>query len=72
MREHGYPAIDLHEHIQEHESLKQQVHEFIEECTDCSETRDVIVYDFLRTWMDVHLRQTDLLYKNFFKEKGVE
>ena len=71
MREHGYPAVELHDHIQEHEALKQQVHVFIEECSRCSETMDVAVFAFLRTWMDEHLRQTDVLYKNFFEERGV-
>jgi hemerythrin-like metal-binding protein len=72
MREHGYPAVALHEHIQEHEALKQQVYEFIEECASSSEALDLSVFAFLRTWMDEHLRQTDALYKDFFKEKGVE
>jgi len=65
MREKGYPDEELREHIAEHNALKKRLTGFINEYTENGEYMDVTVFDFLRSWTDEHLSQTDMKYKRY-------
>ncbi len=72
MKAYGYPEAELKAHICEHDALKEQVAEYIEKCTAHEVALDVKVFNFLRDWTTDHLIETDMKYKRFFYERGVE
>lgn len=63
-----YPAIELKEHMDEHTNLKKQVNDFISEFSAYGDTLDIKVFDFLRSWTDEHLSQTDMKYRDYLKD----
>ncbi len=71
MRRYGYSPLELEEHIAEHRALQKQVSDFADEVGKEEDTLDIEVFDFLRDWMDVHLCETDMKYKDFFKNKTI-
>lgn len=72
MIDYEYPALELKEHIEEHEALKAQVRDFIMTFSENEDTMDIEVFDFLRSWTDEHLAQTDAKYIDFFSDKNVK
>ncbi len=72
LTKHGYPTHMLEEHIAEHRELTTRIYDFMVKFNAKEATIDLELYDFLRSWMEQHLCDTDKKYSGFLQSKGVE
>jgi hemerythrin len=68
MRLHNYP--DLAPHKAQHEKLAQQVLQFREDYQAGKITMTVQLLEFLRDWLQNHIRTSDQKYAPFLAEQG--
>ncbi|HNR89429.1 MAG TPA: bacteriohemerythrin [Spirochaetota bacterium] len=67
---HGYPALEKHR--AEHEALKAQVADFHERFVAGKTTFSLELMTFLRDWLTNHILGSDMAYRGFFNERGVQ
>ena len=71
LTEHGFDPNLLAEHIEEHSSFAKQVQDYLNGVKQ-QNSLDLLVYDFLRSWITDHLKQTDSNYARFLQTHGVQ
>ncbi|QGY41093.1 bacteriohemerythrin [Pseudodesulfovibrio cashew] len=71
LREHEYPKELLERHIREHDKLKADVADYIQRLEGREVAMDLDLFAFLRDWTENHMRNTDMLYRDFFNARGV-
>lgn len=69
MADHKYPAYLQHKHV--HESLARKVNKLIAGYKRGDTTLTVETSQLLLDWISEHIQGHDMLYINFFKEKGL-
>jgi len=65
MRQHNYP--DFAAHKAEHDAMTQKVHEFQAELHNGRAVITVQLLQFLRDWLDQHIRGSDQKYAPFLR-----
>jgi len=69
MQEYGYPQYEKHRSA--HQNLMAQVADFKARLQSGEKTFSLELMAFLRDWLVNHIKGTDMVYKDFFKDKGV-
>lgn len=69
-QQYQYP--DRERHVEEHELFLDKILDFYNDLRHekSNLTRDMIV--FLESWIIRHIKETDMRYVRYFKEKGIE
>ncbi len=69
LEEHGYS--DLGHHIEEHVEYRFKVINFCKDTMNYKDSVPVELLQFIRDWWMDHILETDMKYKSFFSERGV-
>ena len=69
MQQHGYPDLPAH-HV-EHEALKKQVQDFQKQFHSGQAMISVALMNFLKDWLEKHIKGTDIRYSPFLIERKV-
>jgi hemerythrin len=69
MQQHGYPAFEAHK--AEHEALTRRVLQFQEDFEQGRVNMSVQLLQFLRDWLDKHIKGSDHKYSPFLRENAV-
>jgi len=69
MRLHGYPDFAVHK--AEHDALTAQVMKFQEDFTRGRVAMSVQLLQFLKSWLEAHIKGTDQKYSPFLRSKAV-
>lgn len=72
LAKHNYPEISAH--VQEHKNLIDTLYTMKDElhASDNKLTTIIKLQDFLRTWWNNHIIETDKKYGKFLNEKGIK
>ena len=68
MRMHNYPGVAVQR--REHQALAQKVKGFAADYESGQVVLTVQLLQFLRTWLDVHIKQLDMQFGVFLKAKA--
>ncbi|HTX39021.1 MAG TPA: bacteriohemerythrin [Bryobacteraceae bacterium] len=69
MQQFGYPALEAHK--AEHQALTAKVLKFQQEFEQGQVNISVQLLQFLRTWLEGHIKGSDKRYSPFLKSKAV-
>ena len=69
MQEYGYPHYEKHRTA--HQNLMAQVSDFKARLQSGEKTFSLELMAFLKDWLINHIKGTDMVYRDFFKGKGV-
>ena len=69
MQLHGYPGLEAHK--AEHQALTAKVLKFQEDFKQGQVNISVQLLQFLRTWLENHIKGSDRRYSPFLKSKAV-
>ena len=69
MQTHGYPGLEAHK--AEHQALTSKVLKFQEEFQQGQVNISVQLLQFLRNWLEGHIKGSDRRYSPFLKSKAV-
>ncbi len=67
--QYGYPQSSQHK--KEHENLMKRVHDLQEKARGPAFLLSVEVLEFLKNWIQGHIRGSDQRYTDFFRQKGL-
>lgn len=67
MMKYNYPEFEKHK--EEHDNLLKEVGEFNEDFIAGKKSFSFALLEFLHDWVSNHILQTDMKYKEFFKEE---
>lgn len=70
MAQYNYP--DYQKHKDEHEKLTSRVLDFQKRLQEGKANFSIELINFLRDWLLVHIKGSDMSYKAFFNSKGVK
>jgi hemerythrin-like metal-binding protein len=69
LKKHNYPEIK--EHTALHQSFIEKINVMLEEYKSGSLTISYDLMNFLRDWLLNHIKGTDMLYAQYFKEQNI-
>lgn len=70
MLEHNYPYLD--EHTAQHHAFRRKTVDFCMATMDDVDTVPESVFQYLQGWLVAHILKSDMAYKPFFRELGIE
>jgi len=69
MKQYDYPGYTLHK--KEHDELLKQITEVLRNFDSGKGTLSMSTMYFLKDWLYKHIINTDLLYANYFRNRGM-
>jgi hemerythrin len=69
MEENGYPDLTVHK--KEHEDLVKMVSDFKVRYEQGKASFSLELMSFLKDWLMIHIKGTDMNYKSYFNAKGI-